>query len=269
MIENMVKYKIQLLIDRFIKILSACPGVECVSLNEAVLTDPLHPYFALIFDVFYTGSAPTIEERRCLLGEDAIAFESQPNKDKDRFLIKEFPVRLEYKSTEKIDELVSIADTKYDSLWLIKNSGTYGFYRLVNGEILFERSNWIAAVRQRLAGLDQSFWNQMRVASQSKMEHLLNDLGAALFEQDDFHYLISEALFIKTVCFTLFCINRRFEPSHRAYYKQVLELPIQPDGFHAQIDSFLRSDAEMTMARKYTLAQLIVRSISKLSLCSP
>ena len=69
----------------------------------------------------------------------------------------------------------------------------------------------------------------MRAVNQSKMEHLLNDLGAALFEEDDFHYLISEALFIKTVCLTLFCINHRFEPSHRAYYKQALKLPVLPD----------------------------------------
>jgi hypothetical protein len=104
----------------------------------------------------------------------------------------------------------------------------------------------------------------MRAASQSKMEHLLNDLGAALFEEDDFHYLISSALFINTVCLTLFCINRRFEPSHRAYYKQALELSVLPEGFRAQFDSFLRSDVEMTRTRQYTLAQVIARNVINL-----
>lgn len=262
MIKNMMKYKTQLLVDRFTKILSAWPGVECVSLNETALADTLHPYFALIFDVFYAGPIPALEERRRLFEEDAMVFES--NSNKDRFLVGEIPVRLEYKSTEKIDELVSIADTKYESLWLIKDSGTYGFYRLANGDILFKRSDWITTVRNRLSALDQFFWDQMRAVNQSKMEHLLNDLGAALFEEDDFHYLISEALFIKTVCLTLFCINHRFEPSHRAYYKQALKLPVLPDGFHAQFDSFLRSDVEMTRTRKYTLAQVIARSVINL-----
>lgn len=257
-----MKHKSQLLVNRFTEILSAWTGVECVSLNETALADTLHPYFALIFDVFYASPIPALDERRILFEKNAIAFESQASKD--RFLVGEVPVRLEYKSTEKIDELVSIADTKCESLWLIKDSGTYGFYRLVNGEILFKRSDWITAVRKRLSALDSSFWDQMRASNQSKMEHLLNDLGAALFEEDDFHYLISSALFIKTVCLTLFCINHRFEPSHRAYYKQALDLPVLPEGFHAQFDSFLRSDVEMTRTRKYTLAQVMARGVINL-----
>jgi hypothetical protein len=101
----------------------------------------------------------------------------------------------------------------------------------------------------------------MRDEVQSKMEHSLSDLGAAMINNDDFFYLISSALFIKNACLAIFCINRRFEPSHRAYYKQVLELPVLPDSFSALLETFLRENEELTMERKYGIAQLIARNI--------
>jgi hypothetical protein len=256
-----MKYKTKQLADRFISVLSQWPGVECVTLNEAAAPDTLDPYYAFILDVFYSGSIPGTEERRRQYGEDVAAFETSTRGDKDRFLIGNLPVRLEYKSTRKIDELVSYTDTKLDSLWFIKDSGTYGFYRLAQGDILFSRKTWIQDIRERLGKPDKEFWIQMREAHQSKMEHFLSDLGAALYQGDDFHYLIASAGFIKTACLTLFCINQRFEPSHRGYYKQVLKLPVLPESFPAQLETFLSDDAESTQERKYSLAQLIARGI--------
>jgi hypothetical protein len=256
-----MKYKTKMLADRFARILSQWPGVECVSLNEAAMPDTLHPYFALILDVFHSKPIPAGEERCRLYGEDVAAFETSSQNAKDRFLIGDIPVRLEYKFTSNIEDLVSIADTKTDSLWLIKDSGTYGFYRLVQGEILFSRGDWIAGIRKRLENLGDIFWNEMRFAAQSKMEHFLSDLGAAVLQEDDFHCLISSAGFAKSACLTLFCVNRRFEPSHRAYYKQVLELPVLPESFAAEFETFLRKDPDMTLERLYGVAQLTARSI--------
>jgi len=257
-----MKYKTKQLVDRFAAIVSQWPGVECVSLNEAALPDTLDPYFDLILDIYYQDPPPPPEERQKLYGGDLSVFES--NRNKDRFLIGDIPIRLEYKSVRMIDELVTFADTSLESIWFIKDSGTYSFYRLSQGEIIFSRNDWIKGIRERLEKLGDDFWNIMRNIHESKMEHFLNDLGAALMRRDDFFYLISAAGYIKNACLTLFCINRIFEPSHRAYYSKTLELKILPDSFKAYFESFLRSDPELTMERKYSLAQHIAREIVSL-----
>jgi hypothetical protein len=256
-----MKYKTKLLVERFTEILSSWPGVECITVNEAALPDTLDPYFALIMDVFCSASIPGAEERCRQYGDDVAAFESSGQNAKDRFLIVDIPIRLEYKKTKKIEELVNIADTKYESLWLIKDSGTYGFYRLVNCEVIFSRTNWIHEIRERLTRIGDQFWSEMRNAAQSKMEHFLSDLGAACFQNDTFHYLIASAGFIKTACLTLFCINRRFEPSHRAYFKQTCELPVLPDAFSAEFGTFLETGSGVDMASRFHLAKLIAHKI--------
>ena len=259
-----MKFKTKIMVDRFASIISKWPGVECVSLNEAALPDTLDPYFALIMDIYYRDSIPCTADRQLLYGKDVEAFETSAKESKDRFLIGDIPIHLEYKSAGMIEDLISIADTKLESLWFIKDSGTYSFYRLAQGEIIFDRSGWIMDIRRRLANLGDEFWLSMRNAHESKMIHFLSDLGAALMQGDDFFYLTSAAGFIKSACITLFCINRRFEPSHRAYYKQVLELKELPASFPAYFETFLRPDPETTMERKHSLAQLITRGIISL-----
>jgi hypothetical protein len=259
-----MKYKTKLLADRFTGILSVWPGIECITLNEAAMQDTLDPYFALILDVFYSAPIPDPEERRALYGGDLLSFESSPLGMKDRFLIGDIPVRLEYKSTGTVEELVDIAAARVESLWLIKDSGTYGFYRLAKGEILFSRTDWLKKIRRRLEGLGDSFWKGMRSVHRSKMEHFLNDLGAAYLQNDEFHYLLASSGFIKEACLTLFCLNRRFEPSHRFYYRQVLQLPLLPDSFPAELENFVRQSPEMTMERRYSLALVIARGIVNL-----
>ncbi|GAB1481539.1 hypothetical protein MASR2M78_03540 [Treponema sp.] len=256
-----MKLKTKHLAERFVQIISKWDAVECIGLNEAALSDTLDPYFALILDVYLSGDIPDASERQIAYGEGIAAFETSPLGNKDRFLVGSLPVRLEFKSIDKIEEIVDIADKRTDQLWLIKDSGTYGFYRLARGDVLYKKSAWIDGIRDRLSKLGDEFWRQMRDAHQSKMEHFLSDLGAALIQGDDFHYLISSSGFIKNACVAIFCINRSFEPSHRGFYEQVQELSILPDEFVGRFESFLRNDAEMTAERKYSLAQLIARSV--------
>jgi hypothetical protein len=256
-----MKFKTKTLVERFTTLLSSWDGVECVTLNEAALPDTLDPYFALILDVFCSGSIPGEDERCRLYGDDVAAFESSGANAKDRFLIGDIPVRLEYKKTDKIEELVNIACADHDSLWFIKDSGTYGFYRLANCEVIYSKTNWIHNIRERLTQIGDKFWTEMRNTAQSKMEHFLSDLGAACFQGDKFHYLIASAGFIKTACLTLFCINKKFEPSHRAYFKQVSELPKLPDSFFAEFHTFLDNASGSDLDTRFYIAKLIAQKI--------
>jgi hypothetical protein len=256
-----MKQKTKMLAERFSGLLSSWQGIECVVLNEAALPDTLDPYFALILDAYFQGSVPGAQERRLLYGEDLLAFETSNGETKDRFLVKGIPIRVEYKSTRMIEELVSIAAAELDRLHLIKDGGTYVFYRLSRGDALFSRTGWLDGIRERISSLSPGFWQAMRDSSQSKMEHFLSDMGAALIQDDNFHYLVSSALFIKSACLTLFCINRCFEPSHRAYYEQVCALPVLPEAFGAQLENYLSTRPDNTPERKYSLAQVIARGI--------
>jgi len=263
-----MKLKTRVLVDRFSNIISAWPGVECISINESAIPDTLDPYFALILDIYYNGTIPKSEERRRLYGDDVSVFESSAGRShgktgesKDRFMVKDMPVRMEYKPCRLIEQSINIADTKLNSIWLIKDAGTYVFYRLSKGDVIFSRTDWIINIRKRMDNFSDEFWRLMRNAHQSKMEHFLSDLGAAVIHKDEFNYLISAAGFIKSACLVLFCINHRFEPSHRAYFKQVLELPVLPESFRATLKTFLRQDQEIGPERSYTLAKLIARGI--------
>lgn len=253
-----MKYKVKSLIERYTAIISRWEAVECVTLNEAALPDVLDPYFALILDVFCSGDIPPPAERLASYGEASV-FETSGSKD--RFLAGEIPVRFEFKNTRRIDELVRRAAAPQEAFGFAKDAVTYDFYRLSQGEILFSRSGWILDLRKRLEAFDGGFWKRMREACQAKMEHFLSDLGAAFLQNDDFFYLVSASGFIKAACLTLFCINQKFEPSNKQYYRQVLELPALPASFPAQLETFLRTDAENSSERRYAAAQLIARGI--------
>ncbi|MDR2729633.1 MAG: DUF4037 domain-containing protein [Treponema sp.] len=256
-----MKHKTKILVDRFTGILSSWKGVECITLNEAALSDTLDPYFALILDVFCSDKIPDADERFVQYGDDVAAFESSGLNEKDRFLIGDIPVRLEYKSVEKIEHIVDIAVNKNESLWLIKDSGTYSFYRLANSEIIFARTDWMHKIKKELENIGDDFWEEMRNIAQSRMEHFLSDLGAACFQNDKFHYLIASAGFIKNACLTLFCINKRFEPSHRAYYKQVCELNALPVSFITEFETFLDNSHDVELDSKFYIAKRIALKI--------
>ncbi len=258
-----MKPKVSELADRLVAIISAWDAVECICLNEAASINTLDPYFALILDVYTDGEIPPAQDRAGLFPTLSL-FETSPRETKDRFMVGELPVRIEYKQVARINELTEIASAAGADLWKIRDSGTYVFYRLTHCRPLFRRSAWHDTVLSRLEVLSEDFWLAMRAFYRSTMEHYLADLGASLIQEDTFNNLISSSNFIKFACSALFMENGCFEPSHRAYYSQVLALKTLPDDFAGRFESFLRPDSELPPERKYELAKLITRSILSL-----
>lgn len=255
-----MKPKVRELADRLVQAVSAWDTVECICLNEAAATDTLDPYFALILDVYLSGDLPPAQERMLAYPEHSV-FETSPNGNKDRFMVGELPVRIEYKAVARIEELAAIALRAGSDLWKIRDSGTYVFYRLVHGQPLFKRTDWLPGIIAPLSLLSDEFWVRMRSFYQSTMDHFLTDLGASIVQNDSFHYLVSASGFIKYACAALFMENGEFEPSHRGYYTQVHTLKTIPDDFIGRFESFLRPDSELPPERKYEIAKLIGRSL--------
>jgi hypothetical protein len=249
------------LAQRLAGAISSWEGVEAVTLNEAAEGDVLDPNFALALDVYHAQPLPPSEERKVRYGGLDV-YESTLTKD--RFLSGDIPVHIEFKWNPKVESLVNIACGSKEALHAASGAGTYGYYRLVEGHVLYSRGEWLPGIKKKLTTLGRDFWEELRGAYQSKMEHCLSDLGAALLADDNFYFLVSSAGFIKMAALTLFCINCRFEPSHRFYYRQVCSLRTLPDSFDAQIETFLSASAEVTMERKYGVAQIIARGIISL-----
>lgn len=231
--------------------------VDVITVAESILAGFDDPYFFVSLDVFYRCAIPELEVRRRTF-MDAGAFESSTIAMKDRFLIDGVPVRIEYKDIGRIEE---VFDQVEKNLWVFRQTGTYMFYRMETGNVLLKKSEWIDDTRERMKKLPDSFWKQLAESCQATMEHYLSDLNAAVFRNDDFFYLISQAGFIKSFCSMLFVLNRRFEPSGRMLLEQIFSLPELPENFKGRFRSFISEDPEFPPTRKREVAELLAKSI--------
>ncbi|HET7839051.1 MAG TPA: DUF4037 domain-containing protein [Rectinemataceae bacterium] len=260
-----MRRKVERLANDLATVLSSWPMVECVTLGEHSEEDILDPYFALVVDVYHRGSIPPPAERQAAFATAfgaPGAFESALHQPKDRFFVDGLPLRVEYKNAGFIDEFL---DRGSDLVWILKNSGTYMFYRIQKGRTLFQRNDWIERVKGRIAEFPNEYWAALRAAFTAKMEHYLSDLGAAAARDDGFFYLESSAGFARSAAAAIFMANRRFEPSHRAFEDQLRHLERLPDDFSGRWETLLRSDLGISRSQKYEVAQLIARSIIKLA----
>lgn len=258
-----MKPKVRELANELVSIISTWNSIEAICLNEAAAEDTLDPYFALILDVYAHGEVPMVSTRKAAYPAHSV-FETSPTGAKDRFMVGSLPVRIEYKSVDRIGELTEIALRSGSDLWKIRNSGTYVFYRLVHCKPLYEKTAWLDVTNTTLETIADSFWVQMRLFYQATMDHFLSDFGAALLREDPFHYLVSSASFIQYACAALYMENGQFEPSHRWYFSTITNLKTLPSDFAGRFESFLRSDTELPPARKYEIAKLLATSIIKL-----
>ncbi len=252
-----MRQKVERITKRLVEALSSWASIECVCLCEQAEVDPLDPYFAIVIDAYFRGAVPPPEDRRAAYGDPG-AFECAQAQAKDRFFLDGLPIRVEFKDTSKVDSLVAGGR---ESLWILKNTGTYVFYRIAHSEVLWKRSGWIDETRRLIANFPSELWDGLRDAFLAKMEHYLADLGAAAVRDDGFFYLVSAAGFARYAAAALFMVNRRFEPSHRLIDERLRGLKRVPDDFFGRWETFLRADLEMSRERKYKVAELIAKSL--------
>ena len=165
----------------------------------------------------------------------------------------------------RIDRLDSILTRAEERLWAVRESGTKMLYRLQNGHPLDESSDWLRLARARLQQLPDSFWQSIMVSTRAAMEVDLRYVSAAVHRGDDLIYVSAAATFLHNVISFLFAYNRQFEPSGCLLQARLQELPQLPDGFLGRLESFVRTDQELSPERKREIAELIARSVVELS----
>ncbi|MDR1625072.1 MAG: DUF4037 domain-containing protein [Spirochaetia bacterium] len=249
-----MKGKSKLIADKIATVVMGWPSVDSILMENLLSGDVYDPYYFLSLDVYYSDAIPPPEERREALLFGA-AFETSRVKGKDRLIVDEVPVRIEYKATGRINDIIEKNDPAF-----LRSAGTYVLYRIINADVCYDRSGWILKMRKKLGTMPQSFWDRVRDVFQSRMEHCLSDLGAASMRNDELFFHISIANFLQGVCSVLFAINRRFEPSFRLFSGQVKSLPTLPESFAALFDSLLRSNSDFSYSQKYKIAELLTKS---------
>lgn len=224
-------------------------------------TDRYDPSFFISYDVYYSGELPDAVHRETTFAF-AAGFESTQDGQKDRILIDDVPVRLEYKNQAVLNnqlERVRCGDTG-DALL-----STYGFYRLERGEAILERSEWLEKTRKTLEEIPREFWENRVAALRARMDHVLADLSSAVFAGEELFYYLSLASFLSTLSSLLFAINHRFEPAGRILNEEMRQLPILPEEFGTRLEYLLRTDSAVTDKRKREIAELVTWSVLRLA----
>ena len=166
--------KIQEAVNKLTRVFKGWTEVVAVAVNRYG-DDRFDPYFSLSFDVYTSKEVRDLTTRELSFG-DVGAFESALLTHKDRFIMDDLPVRIEYKQTGRFDELVSAAMAGECRL---RDTGTYAFRRVMDAEQVFSRGSWLETLRASLSDLPERFWGELRGAQQASAEHLYADLSAA------------------------------------------------------------------------------------------
>lgn len=253
-----MELRIQNLVDNIVDIVKGWDAVEAITLVDHE-KDPYDPYFFLSIDVYLSNPSilPPRDERERAF-HFAGAFETSPNNKKDRFISHELPVRLEYKSCQRIDQLTAHASPQE-----LRDNSTYVYYRLTHAQLLHSRGHWIDRIRQAITQFPDRFWELLREETQTRMEHHLSDLGAAVAREDEFFFIASLAGFASAVVSCLFAINKQFHPSDRKISDALVHMDFLPDGFAGLFASLIRQ-SDGHMHRKWELAGLLAKKVINL-----
>lgn len=245
------------IVDNLVGELSSWEEVDVLTMAKIPDEDLLSPYFFISIDVYYRRTIRGAQERESSF-EDAVLFESSYFGAKDRFLIGDVPVIIEYKRIERMEALLHRTKRVHFGS---RDSGTHLFYRIVENEVLFSRSDWLDSIRERLNSLPDEFWSSLRKTFWSGLENQLGDLGAAVIEGDRFFFLRSLSGYLNTLCSLLFIINRKFDPSGRRIQQDLQKLSTLPEGFGGSFDVLISEDEELSPQRKMEVAKLVTRSL--------
>jgi hypothetical protein len=256
-----VKRRVHQIAEELTRSLSTWPGVVAVTLGEAANIEVLDPYFVIDIDVYLDSREPDAEERRRLLGNPD-GYEVQGHRSADAFLVGELPVRVQYTETARIDLNLSRATS---GSWVYhRENGTNVFYRVQRSELLYDRGEWYARVRESLAQLPAEFWDHVKGESRIWVEGSLQDLNAAVHRADEVFFVVAASRFVRSLCAFLFAANRRFEPNGRMIREELAGLTSVPSEFLGRFESFVRQSPPLSADRRREVAELLARSILSL-----
>ncbi|MCE5255912.1 MAG: DUF4037 domain-containing protein [Spirochaetaceae bacterium] len=257
-----MKSKVDALIELLQATISDWSNVECITVDPRSEIFAYDPYFALVIDVYYRGKIPSARTRKNAFGDPG-DFETAASQGKDRFFLEEVPIRVEYKGIKGVDALVT---NPLRHLVVLKNTGTYLFYRLSRNRIVFDKTGWIGKTRKKLDEFPKQAWDALYDSFTSKMEHYLSDLGGACFSEDQYFLFVSQTGFMSYAAASLFMANRRFEPSHREIEAQLKDLPSMPEGFIALWKLLLQNERELTGTKRFELSRAMAKSVLSIRL---
>jgi hypothetical protein len=252
-----MKAKVKKVVDDIVEVLKKWDGVQTVILQHFVEKDIYDPNFSVTLDVFRDADIPKSEERESAFAGSRY-FESSSVSNKDRFMMGELPVRISYKNTSRVDNVLNLTD---GDKWLANERGTYLFHRIATGTIVWSRSKWIDGTLEKLDKLPDSFWLAWIESCHRKIDHFLGDLGAASLKDDPLYFQLSLSGFMRSVIEVLFAVNHVFEPGPRDFTASLALLETLPEGFEANWASLLRDDAELPSDRKREIAELLARGV--------
>ena len=176
----------------------------------------------------------------------------------DKVTVEEVPVTLHFQETSGIDAVVRRI---INNAWVFHETGTNMFYRVNKGVVLYSRGGWLASVRAARAEFPDAFWRHVCMRSFAAAEKALADLGAAVFRADDFLFELSAARLLLGAAGFLFALNHQFEPSGRVMHERLKSLPLVPEGFIAELETFLQHEDGLSPDARRELADHMVRDL--------
>ena len=250
--------KINHLVETILESFTGGPEIEClqrIPYHGGGLPDS--PLFCLKMDVFFHGSIPPFPER--LKGLPPLQFlETSLSKEKDRFFLEKVPIHLDYKEVSRVNqELAGLGNPHCPLL----QETTYGLFRLLHGIPLLTKSTWIRDIKTQLENLPESFWSFHQQNLMGRLEHLLADIAAAVFNRDGLFFEISFAGYLTTLSELLFAVNKQFLCPAEEIKFQIDGLQSLPTGFTGYFDTLIREDSGFDRERRLSLARHLAEGV--------